>query len=116
MTNDIQVIFTPAFAYSLKQLEKKYPKAYDDLLPVIDQLESGDTPGDQVPGVRYTVYKVRVPNRSARRGKRGGFRLIYYLQTQKQILLLVIYSKTKRQDISPDQIRRIIEDYEQNAD
>jgi hypothetical protein len=35
----------------LKRLLKKYPHAYDDLQGLIQQLERGETPGDQVKGV-----------------------------------------------------------------
>ena len=54
------------------------------------------------------VYKVRLPNRSARRGKSGGFRVIYQERDGILVLLLLIYSKPERADIPDDAIRRVI--------
>jgi mRNA-degrading endonuclease RelE of RelBE toxin-antitoxin system len=58
-----------------------------------------------------TTYKVRLPNPSAGRGKRGGFRVVYYIKRADIVLMLTIYNKTQRSDIAPEQIRRIIEEY-----
>jgi hypothetical protein len=51
---------------------------------------------------------VRVQNRDARRGKRGGYRIIYYLKTERQRLLITIYSKSDKSDISTAQACEII--------
>jgi hypothetical protein len=48
------------------------------------------------------------------RGKRGGVRVIYYWAVkQERLLMLFIYSKNERGDLSPDQLktlRKIVED------
>ena len=54
------------------------------------------------------MYKVRLPNRSARRGKSGGFRVIYQDRSGTLVLLLIIYSKTEYADIPADVIRQIM--------
>jgi hypothetical protein len=59
---------------------------------------------DKIPNVGYDMYKVRLANPSAKRGKRGGFPAIYYLQLVDSATLLTIYSKTEQTDISPDDI------------
>lgn len=42
------------------------------------------------------------------RGKRGGVRVIYYWAVQKeQLLMLLIYSKTKQDDLSPEQLKTL---------
>ena len=61
-------------------------------------------------GLGYQVFKVRLPNRSARRGKSGGFRAIYQERSGRLVLLLLIYSKTERADIPDDVIIRVIEE------
>jgi hypothetical protein len=38
--------------------------------------------------------------------------MIYYLKTPKTVLLITLYSKTEQGDISAEQIRRIIREYE----
>lgn len=46
-------------------------------------------------------------------GKRGGVRVLYYWAVaQEQLLMLFIYSKSERDDLTPDQLRvlrRIVE-------
>jgi mRNA-degrading endonuclease RelE of RelBE toxin-antitoxin system len=49
--------------------------------------------GDQIPGVGYSVFKVRIKNSNNQKGKSGGYRFIYYLKTDTQILLITIYSQ-----------------------
>ena len=43
----------------------------------------------------------------ARRGKSGGFRVIYYVQLSDLVTLLTIYSKTDDTDISIAEIRQL---------
>ncbi|MCA0455610.1 MAG: type II toxin-antitoxin system RelE/ParE family toxin [Chloroflexi bacterium] len=108
MTNEvaIRVLTTPRFKHVLKKLRKKYAHVIDDLKPLLAVLAEGQTPGDQIPDVGYNVYKTRLPNRDAQRGKSGGYRLIYYLKTRERIILIDIYSKTEQVNISADEIHR----------
>ena len=108
--SDRRVGFSDQFVRDFKRLRKVYPQIDTDLSPLIEQLKSGETPGDQVPGVGRIVFKVRVQNRSARSGKRGGFRVLYYLQTADAIFLIIIYSKTERENISAIELRRLVEE------
>lgn len=82
MTNrrQVSISFTPPFRKAFKQLAKKYPHISDDLKSLTDQLEQGETPGDQIPGAGYTVYKARVQNTDTRHGTCGGYRVLYYIQ------------------------------------
>ena len=83
-----------------------------DLNPLLDQLQQGETPGDRIPGLAYRVYKVRVRNSDAQRGKRGGYRVVYYLETEDKTVVLAIYSKTDQSDLPTEVIKHIIEEYE----
>jgi mRNA-degrading endonuclease RelE of RelBE toxin-antitoxin system len=58
----VQVSFTSEFKRNIRQLAKKYRHIKTDVQPVIEQLESGQTPGDQIPRTRYPVFKVRIKN------------------------------------------------------
>jgi len=82
------------------------------LQPVIDQLTSGSKPGDQVPGVRDEVFKVRAKNSDASRGKSGGYRLIYYVKSETARVLVTVCSKTEQADSAAEEIREIILDLE----
>jgi mRNA-degrading endonuclease RelE of RelBE toxin-antitoxin system len=97
----VQVGYTPLFTRFLKHLTKKYRNVWRDLQSLIERLEAGETPGAQVRGTAYTVYKVRVRNSDISKGKSGGYRVIYYLKTTTSVLLLAIYSKTEQVDITP---------------
>jgi len=50
-------------------LAKKYRSIRSDIQPIIDRLENGDLPGDQIPGVSLAVFKVRIQNTDIRKGK-----------------------------------------------
>lgn len=109
------VRYTEAFRRQLKRLSRKYRRIRSDVAPIIESLQSGETPGDQVQGVGYTIYKVRAQNTDTQSGKSGGYRLIYYLKTVDDVLLVAIYSKTEQSDVEADEIRRIIDQEERNA-
>ncbi|MEW8025990.1 MAG: type II toxin-antitoxin system RelE/ParE family toxin [Candidatus Thiodiazotropha sp.] len=106
------VSYSDAFKRQLKRLNRKYRRIRSDVEPLITQLEAGETPGDQIQGTGYTVYKVRVKNSDAQRGKSGGYRVIYYLATQDSVLLVSIYSKTEQSDIDDAEVARIISEEE----
>lgn len=110
----IEIIALPNFQRDVKLLQKKHLAIREDLEPLIQQLRQGETPGDQFPGTGFTVYKVRLASRAMRRGKRGGLRVIYYIRTPERIFLLSIYAKSQQADISPEEIRRIIEEETRN--
>lgn len=72
-------------------------------------------PGNQISGVNYPVFKLRVRNSDTQKGKSGGYRLIYYVKTATAIILLTVYAKSEQVDIAADDIRSIITEYEQRA-
>ena len=104
------VRYHPRFDKKLESLERKYPRTTDEVLGLVDQLELDQRPGQRVPGVGYAIYKVRLPNRAARRGKSGGFRVIYYAQFSNRVTLLTIYSKTDDTDISDREIQALAQE------
>jgi hypothetical protein len=62
MTNPIQIEASPTFQKNIRTLSKKYRNIRQDLLPVINQLEQGELLGDQISGIGYPVFKLRVKN------------------------------------------------------
>lgn len=109
----IQVEASPVFDRNLRALTKKYRSIRRDIQPIIEQLELGELPGDQVPGIGHEVFKLRVKSSDVQKGKSGGYRLLYYVKTATRIILLTIYIKSEQVDIAPVDIRNIITDYEQ---
>jgi mRNA-degrading endonuclease RelE of RelBE toxin-antitoxin system len=108
----LEVRFTPEFKRNIRQHAKKYRRIKTDVQPLLDELGQGQTPGDQIPGVQYEVFKVRVKNSDSGKGKSGGYRVIYQRATTGAIVLITIYSKTEQEDIAPADIRQVILDYE----
>jgi len=107
-----EVRYTPEFKRNLRLLAKKYRHIRSDVQPVIEEIQRGNFIGDQVQNTGYTVFKVRIKNSDIPKGKRSGYRFIYYLKKQAEIILVTIYSKTDQSDITPAQIRRILKEYE----
>lgn len=109
----MKVLTTRVFLRRLRDLLKTYPGIIADIAPLVSALKQGETPGDRVPRVKgRPIFKVRVPNRDAQRGKSGGYRVLYYIVTDDQRLLLTIYSKSEQTDISAEELSRIVEEWE----
>lgn len=111
-TPNATVEFTLEFKRSLRTLAKSYRSIRSDIEPLIEQLKQGETPGDRIPRVGYSVYKVRILNSDIQKGKSGGYRVIYYLQTAKSVILVTVYSKLEQGDIAVEMIQQAIEEYE----
>ncbi|MEG3895469.1 MULTISPECIES: type II toxin-antitoxin system RelE/ParE family toxin [unclassified Microcoleus] len=109
----IQVIVSPTFNRNLRTLAKKYRSIRNDIQPIIEQLTRGELPGNRIAGVGYEVFKLRVRNSDTQKGKSGGYRLIYYVQTAMGIILLTVYTKSEQVDIAAEDIQNIITEYEQ---
>ena len=63
--------------------------------------------GDLIPGAK-SLRKLRRPLRG--RGKRGGARVIYYLITaEDKILLLYAYAKNVQGDLTPAQSKQLVQ-------
>jgi mRNA-degrading endonuclease RelE of RelBE toxin-antitoxin system len=54
---------------------------------------------------------VRVRNSNIKKGKSAGYRLIYQVESLTSILLLIIYSKSDREDISANEIQDILDEF-----
>ena len=109
----IQIALTPRFKKDLRELAKRYRSIRTDLQPLIEQLQAGEILGDRIAGVKYQVFKVRLKNTNIQKGKSGGYRVIYYLKTDKEIILTTIYSKSDLSDVSNEIIIEAIAQYEQ---
>lgn len=108
----VKVEVSLTFKRNIRNLVKKYRSIRSDIEPIIKQLQNGELPGNQISGIGYKVFKLRVKNSDIAKGKSGGYRLIYYCQTATGIILLTIYTKSEQADITADDLRRIITQYE----
>ena len=98
------------FEKELKKLAKKYKKIANDLSLFKEDILKNPTSGTPLGN---NCYKVRVPNSSIPTGKSGGFRVITLLKVENErIILLTIYAKTEKDNISEKEINEILEGIE----
>ncbi len=101
----IRLVTWPTFDEALKRLKKKYPHVEDDL-------KSGaQNPGPPraIPGFAHKLWKLRIGSRDQQRGRRGGFRLIYYMDPSaaQTMYLVTIYAKNECEDLSAAELVQI---------
>ncbi len=118
MPNEAEAItirFADDFEENLYALSKRYRSIRNDVHPVIEQLQAGNFIGDRISGMGadYFILKVRIKNSNIQKGKSAGYRMIYQVESPSIVLLLTIYSKSDRADISPNEIRDIIAELNQ---
>jgi mRNA-degrading endonuclease RelE of RelBE toxin-antitoxin system len=107
MTYDVHLADT--FQKSIKALKKKYPHVKDDLLRQIKTLEEDPSAGDPIPGWNKEVWKVRVASSDVKKGKRGGYRLIYFWEAgETKVYLLVAYFKGEKAEITKKEIETLL--------
>jgi mRNA-degrading endonuclease RelE of RelBE toxin-antitoxin system len=105
------IFFARRFKQDIRELSKKYRHIRSDLQTTLEEIAQGNLIGNQISGVGYPVFKVRIKNSDINKGKSGGYRLIYYIQSSEVIIMITIYSKSDQADISTKEIREIIADY-----
>jgi len=94
------------FKRDFKKLEKKYKKIEDDVRKVILELKENPKAGT---ALQHNCYKIRMANSSTSTGKSGGFRVIYYfIDVQNNLYLMNIYSKTKKENISENELLELL--------
>ena len=111
----MNVEYSEAFKRQLKRLSRRYRQLKKDIKPIVDALIADETPGDQITGSIYTLYKVRAINSDSKRGKSGGYRIIYYLKTDTKCFLITLYSKSDQGDITASELNRLLTDIETNT-
>ena len=110
----MDVEYSEAFKRQLKRLSRRYRQIKNDIKPIVDALIDGKTPGDQITGTAYTLYKVRAKNSDSQRGKSGGYRVIYYLKTKTKCILVTLYSKSDQGDIASDELKHLLSEIEKD--
>lgn len=104
---------TEWFSRNLKQLRKRNPQLRSDLASFFQSFEAEKHP--ILPGTGG-VRKARM--RITGRGKRGGYRVVYYWPAGKDVWLLTIYDKVRQEDLTSSEkqrIRQIVSDLKDSA-
>lgn len=110
----VKIDLTPEDKRNLRKLSKKYRQIRSDVQPIIEQLQGGNFIGDRIPGMgeEYVILKLRIKNSNIQKGKSAGYRLIYQVESPTSVLLLTIYSKSDQEDISFNEIRSILVEFD----
>ena len=104
----MQILRSKDFANQVKKLSRKHRLILDDISDLIDALERGERPGYRLGDLDdLPVHWVRIPNRSARSGKSGGFRVVYYFDDEV-VLLIMIDLRANVGYVPPDWIMGVL--------
>ncbi|MCU0464264.1 MAG: type II toxin-antitoxin system RelE/ParE family toxin [Anaerolineae bacterium] len=104
-----RLIFLPDYIKAAKTLAKRYRNLERDVDPTLDALKRGEILGDRIPNFpSHAVYKVRVANSDAKRGKSGGYRIIFCVYLDDAVVLITIYSKSDMDNVSNEFIAELL--------
>jgi mRNA-degrading endonuclease RelE of RelBE toxin-antitoxin system len=97
-----QFVFTNWFERNLKALGKHNPTLRHDIEAFLMVFDAETHP--VIPGT-HGARKARMQAKG--KGKRGGYRVIYYLTVGDIVWLITIYDKVKKEDLTPEEIAQI---------
>ena len=100
--------YSDSFLKEAKKLSKKFKLIKPDLQDAVDEIKSKNDLGVYL---GFNLFKKRVKNTSIPTGKSGGFRIIIYKQVENKIVLISIYSKTEKENLSDEELSDIIKKY-----
>ena len=102
----MRVLDTPYFTRSLKRLGKKYASLKAEIRELERQLLETPTLGT---GIGHSCYKIRLAVASKGGGKRGGARVITYVQVVGEtVFLLALYDKAEQGTIRDRQVLELL--------
>lgn len=103
---EVKIEQTDFFRKLIKELRKRYrhiEKDIDKFIGTIHEINDLGIP------LGNNLYKARIKNSDALRGKSGGYRLITYLQLKNNKLTLIyIFSKSDIANLSEKQLDEIV--------
>ena len=102
----IEIVSTPDFDKDVKHLKRRFRRIGEDIQALLTDMVNSDHRGVPLSGYGRTLRKVRLTNRSARRGKSG----IYLRESEDRFIFLHIYSKSDKNDVTASEIRERLND------
>jgi mRNA-degrading endonuclease RelE of RelBE toxin-antitoxin system len=109
------VQLTTSFKRSTKKLQRRYPHIKDDIREGVELLLQTPRLGVIVPG-SGGIRKMRLSNRDAKRGKSGGYRLLYYFEGDESqtLYLLFVYSKSDHSNVTRNELKQLLDEISEN--
>lgn len=90
---------------SIYRIDVKFPPFVSDYKAAFEILENTPETGDQIPHTGSYIFKIRVGIKGQRIGRRGGFRLIYHVDSARQVITpLALYFKPDTPNLSNAEI------------
>lgn len=96
-------VFTEWFDKNLKSLRKRNPNLRSDFESFLETLDA-----EANPVISGTGGARKARMKASGRGKRGGYRVVYYLFIKDTIWLITVYDKVRKEDLSPDEKKRVL--------
>ncbi len=111
------VYLTETFRKTIKVLKKKYRHIKNDISFGIKELEKDPSIGDAIPEWNNEIWKIRVASSDMKKGKRGGFRIIYFWKSDDMtIYLLATYFKGIKTEITKKEIEMLLKMLDQEME
>jgi len=108
------VILGRYFKLSVKKLEKRFPSVKKDVRLAVEVLLENPELGVLIPD-SSGVRKLRLRNSDMKRGKSGGYRLLYLFdETAESISFLLLYAKSDRENITQHEIQQLLNRLSEN--
>jgi mRNA-degrading endonuclease RelE of RelBE toxin-antitoxin system len=95
-------VFTDWFNRNLRRLSRRNPHIRADFETFLFTLNA-----DMHPVIPHTGGARKARMKGIGRGKRGGYRVIYYFVNGDTVWLITIYDKVKQEDLSSSEQSRI---------
>lgn len=107
------VYLSDSFKRSLKPLTRRFPHARADVIAVIEEVLHIPSLGVVIPG-SGGVRKLRIRSTDLQRGKSGGFRLLYIVLPDRELICpLCIYAKSDQEDVTRRELRAVLAELKQ---
>ncbi len=104
-----KILLTQEFEKELKRLSAKYPSLRSDFAQFIKELEDHPTQGVSLGN---NCYKIRLAISSKAKGKSGGARVIsYVLVVKEEVVLISIFDKSEKGNITNQEIKERLKKY-----
>jgi len=103
-----EIVLPELFKKVVADLRKKYPSVAEDLKVALRVVADNPELGRSLRGYGH-IKKLRVRNSDMRKGKRGGYRLIYSIDNSAKVVApLMLYAKSQKPDISKKELKTLI--------
>jgi mRNA-degrading endonuclease RelE of RelBE toxin-antitoxin system len=109
MKSTVKISFSRRFTKEYKQLKKRYKSIDKDFLQLLETLKESPSIGVEI---KPNIRKIRMAVSAKGKGKSGGARVItfnaYTSELDGFVMLLTIYDKSDRENITSSEIEDII--------